>query len=463
MDCHGSGIWLPIRWNDLVKKPRTLFTRIVFSFALTLVVLLGILAGALLLGYQRSNVAWTESRIGYVRDYARTYFSQVSPPTGEPGQPYFLEDANGEVPIFLYDLQKNLVATNRDVGTRRLNYHENLVEVWNQGELVGYFGAGMIQFRNDGSNEVFVTVLFRALFAGALSALILGLGAAVVLSRSLVRPANLVSEGIDLFAQGKLTHRIPEEGTTEILAIARSANIMAARLSRERELRAQWAQDITHDLRTPLASVKARIEAFADGVVAPNPARLSSILEELTRIEDLVTDLEELTRLETPEIALDLQQISLLSLAGSLRERFSAEAQTRGLGLAFQDSGDVVVQADESLLYRALSNLISNALRYSHDHTTIEVRWKAEGQAARIEVKNHGPVLSPQEQEKVFSRLYRGDFARTTRGTGLGLTITQQIAHLHQGSVTVRSSVEEGTVFTLSVLYINSPIPYIVG
>jgi len=446
-----------------VKKPRTLFTRIVFSFALTLVVLLGILAGALLLGYQRSNVAWTESRIGYVRDYARTYFSQVSPPTGEPGQPYFLEDANGEVPIFLYDLQKNLVATNRDVGTRRLNYHENLVEVWNQGELVGYFGAGMIQFRNDGSNEVFVTVLFRALFAGALSALILGLGAAVVLSRSLVRPANLVSEGIDLFAQGKLTHRIPEEGTTEILAIARSANIMAARLSRERELRAQWAQDITHDLRTPLASVKARIEAFADGVVAPNPARLSSILEELTRIEDLVTDLEELTRLETPEIALDLQQISLLSLAGSLRERFSAEAQTRGLGLAFQDSGDVVVQADESLLYRALSNLISNALRYSHDHTTIEVRWKAEGQAARIEVKNHGPVLSPQEQEKVFSRLYRGDFARTTRGTGLGLTITQQIAHLHQGSVTVRSSVEEGTVFTLSVLYINSPIPYIVG
>ena len=429
---------------------KTLFARIVLSFTLTLVMLVSVLGTVLFIGYHRSTAIWSESRIGAIQTYAEEFFLDFAG-LQRPSEPIPVENFTMDVPLFLYDINRVLVATNRGTSRHRGQGTENLEPVYIDSRLAGYYAAGTTQFRNDASNVAFLNTLVSALVFGSIAALLIGIGAGIFLSRSLVKPANLVSEGIDTFARGNLAHRIPETGTREIARIAQAANIMAQRLSREREIRSQWAQDITHDLRTPVASIKVRLEAFLDGVFEPTSERIKSVQEELGRMEDLIADLEELTRLETPELVLDIQPIDLASFMDSLEKRFASQSQARNLTI--QCSGPkLLIHGDEPLLYRAVSNLVSNAVSYSFTHTVIAIQWgQTSPKEYQISVSNTGPVLTEEQQEKIFTRLYRTDNGRTSPGSGLGLTITQQIVTLHGGTITVKSSSSAGTVFSLTL------------
>jgi two-component system sensor histidine kinase BaeS len=253
----------------------------------------------------------------------------------------------------------------------------------------------------------------------------------------------------------------PKGGARELARISGSAAALQSRLIKEEELRSQWASDVAHDLRTPVSAVKAQIEAMIDGVLDPSPERLKRAFSELSRIEDLVNDLGELSRIESPGMKLTAAEIRAESFMSDMCSRFTLEAEKRGI--AFSCSSRVsAFHADEKLLMRALTNVVQNAFQHAGDKGSVSVLLGEEAarpaDAASVRGQFHARILLtventgriPEEEiPKVFDRLYRGELGRHTKGSGLGLTIARAVMELHGGDIAIRNTARETTEVTM--------------
>ncbi|HUV07435.1 MAG TPA: HAMP domain-containing sensor histidine kinase [Spirochaetia bacterium] len=253
---------------------------------------------------------------------------------------------------------------------------------------------------------------------------------------------------MDQISRGNLDISIPEKGVGEITRIARSANQLRVQLKREKELRQQWAQDIAHDLRTPISVLKAQFEGMHDGVLDLSLERFERNLNEIARVEHLVSDLEELMVLETPEKKINRVRINARTFLDSLRHTYSYELEKRKIRLECRTDVPVVF-ADQGMIDRAVSNFMANALRHTPENGTIGVFIERRNGEVAIRVSDTGDGIPSDEIGRVFDRLFRGDHARNSPGSGLGLTIARKIAELHGGSVTIQSRLGAGTTVEL--------------
>ncbi len=459
----------------------SLYRRIMAAILLTVLVILGIVVFGLFSGYNRSLAAWsTERRFAVERaaretlrasraDDPRADYPRADDPhrdgpwTGDAGtsEPSDIVPPAAllplDVPVFIYDRDRELIASNRGVGRRRELEGMPLNPVRTpDGTVLGYYSVGAAQFQADTANQALLAALRRAAVAALLAAVVLAVVSAPMLARSLSRPAREVAAGIDRMAEGALETRIPEVGVREIAGIARSANLLAARLEEEQQIRAQWVQDVAHDLRSPVAMIKAQIEAIADGVYAADPPRMRRLMGELGRMEQLISDLDELMRLEAPGLSPERREFSARSFLEDLRERFTDLLAENSMTLETTivlESGAVtdVIQGDENLLYRAVSNLIANAIRYGTGNIVRCTVGSVDHDVVRISVWNDGPTVPPEDLSRVFDRLYRGEYARNTPGSGLGLTIARRIAELHGGTIRMDSAAGSGTTVTIEL------------
>ncbi len=422
---------------------RRTFAAFVFSFAVLLIVL----AGALVSGYHHSLARWSERRELMVEEAVRRVLAGESP--ADAGLPQ-------DIPVFIYDREGTLVASNRGGGWRRETDQWERHVLHRGGSVAGHYEIGPTAFRNDAANRALTGSLTRTAAAGAVAALAVALFAAWRFARSLSRPAARVAAGIDSMAHEREMIPIPEQGAEEISRIARSANTLAARLQDERRLRAQWAQDVTHDLRTPVASIRAQLEAVADGVYSPDPKRILATLAELSRVETLIADLDELMRLEAPELRVRIAELSTHEFADTLRQRFEHELTRKRLSLTVDLRLDAIA-ADEVLLHRAVSNLLSNAIRHAPEAGRVSLSVGPSGvDRAEICVHNEGPPVPEAELPHLFDRLFRGEYARSSPGSGLGLTIARRITLIHGGTIEITSSESGGT--TARILLPRRPV-----
>ncbi|TVQ17828.1 MAG: sensor histidine kinase [Spirochaetaceae bacterium] len=427
---------------------RSMFRRTILAFTVSLVLLLVVLSAALIGGYYHSVTRWSERRIMMVEAAASDILRGASRSGDSLPQ---------DVPVFVYDRSGTLVASNRGGGWRRDTEHWERLAIDDDGVAVGHVEIGQAAFRNDAANRALMQTLVRTSAAGALVALAAAMVVAWLFARSLSRPAARVAEGIDAIADGTARVPIPEHGAEEISRIARAANTLAARLQSERALRAQWAQDVTHDLRTPIASIRAQLEAVVDGVYVADSQRISGTLGELGRVEALIADLDELMRLESPEVVLKPASVATADLVATLRQRFDHEIDRKRISF-LADLATPTIWADEALLDRAVSNLLANALRHAPEGGTVaitvqSVQEPAEsgdpcppGRSVVLSVCNDGPPIPPDELPHLFDRLFRGEYARTSAGSGLGLTIARRIVTLHGGTIGISSSRADGTI-----------------
>ncbi len=431
----------------------SMFRRTILAFLVSYVVLLLVLGTALAIGYRQSMQEWSRRRIEGAEQAARQILGSEAargPGASATRAGRIQEEIDraipGDVPLFVFDADEELIATTRGVGRGRdlMQRPDQLVPVLRDGQTLGFFAVGPPAFRSDDANDVLIESLTAAALVGAVVAIAAAFLVAFALASWLTRPATDVADGIMRIADGSLDIPVPERGATEVCLIARAANGLSERLRGERDLRTQWAQDIAHDLRTPVASAKAQLEAIVDGVHEASPERVAKTLKELARVEILIADLEELTRLEAPEASIAVTDFSTADFAASLYESFVLDADRKDIDIRTELEVSSI-SADEQLLFRAAGNIVNNAIRHTPNGGVVTISLSEK----EIRIHNPGDPIPEHDLPHVFDRLFRGEYARNSRGSGLGLTIAKRIAELHDGYLSVTSTNENGTEFSI--------------
>jgi signal transduction histidine kinase len=237
-------------------------------------------------------------------------------------------------------------------------------------------------------------------------------------------------------------------------AAAALAAALAVRLAMEERSRAQIEEArrqlvaaASHDLRTPLASLRLLVESIDDGVAtgATRERYLREIRTHVGVLSDLVDDLFELSRIEAGEISWTLRQVELSELIDDTVAAMRAPAEQRGVRLGAElPATAVVAEADAEKVQRVLFNLIQNAIRHTPADGTVTVRARAAGDDVEVEVADDGEGVPAGDGERVFEAFYRGDAARGEDGAGLGLAISRAIVEAHGGRIWLEDA-EPGT------------------
>lgn len=229
-------------------------------------------------------------------------------------------------------------------------------------------------------------------------------------------------------------------------------------LRRLESLREEFVANVSHELKTPITAIRGFLESvIEDGDMSTHYRTrfLSRAKDQLERLSDLVSDLLSLARLESEETQLDFGPRELGPLAESLVEEFEAVARARSIDARAEldPSDPSVVWGDQEGLRQIVSNLLSNALRYSKEAGNVRVRVFNDNGFGIVEVEDDGNGISPSDQKRIFERFYRADRARSREvgGTGLGLSIVKHLCRAHQGRVEVESAVGAGSTFRVAI------------
>ncbi len=422
----------------LVKKTFVVFL-VAFLIQIALMVVL------IAIGYDRSEYRWQTVRYLQAEKVATAVLLGDVDSSG-------ILDFPGQIAI--YDTENILLATNRGTGARAgMARSLSLAErnpIMSNGRLIGYYATGEVSFGQDSANLALLNSMGVVLIAGIAVSLAISLLAALYFAKVVSRPADKLSIALQDMTGGNLSQQVVGAGTEELMKIARSVESLRVRLLSERTIRAQWAQDLAHDLRTPVASIKAQLEGMSDGILQATPQRFIRTSRELMRMEALINDLEELMRLESPEVSIIVEPVDAHWFAEASRERFEPLIVQKNITFRTNVSKKTF-NADEGLLSRAVSNVLSNAIRHCNEGGSVTLEIVGIGDQTSISIHNTGIPIPTDEIPKVFERLYRGEYARNSPGSGLGLTIAERIVRLHQGTIDIESGEALGTKVTFHV------------
>jgi two-component system sensor histidine kinase BaeS len=308
----------------------------------------------------------------------------------------------------------------------------------------------VLSFADEQTGRRFLETLAIVGGAGAAVSFLLAVAVAFLFSSRLSRHAAGLAAGLSRIAAGERGVRFEGGGARELDQIGESAGVLQYRLAEEERLRGQWAADVAHDLRTPLAALRSQLEAMTDGVLPVTPERLQRASGELSRVEALVADLSELSRIESPGMVPAISEIDAARFLADLCDRFTLEAGRRGIAFEYTAPPGMVLRADGHLLHRAATNVLQNAFQHVADGGRVVVVAAVDGPRVVIRVENTGSI--PEEEiPRVFDRLHRGEHSRHTPGTGLGLTIARAVMDVHGGSITIANSGAGSVVVAMSV------------
>ena len=322
-------------------------------------------------------------------------------------------------------------------------------------EVIGYLDVSYYSpyYLNE-SDFRFLDSLNRILLVVGICAAVAAAAAGAVLAKSLSVPLLKVTEITRKISDGDYGARLENENgqTQEIAALSGAVNHMAERLERQETLRRRLTSDVAHELRTPVANVSLNLEMMLDEVWEPTKDRLQSCYEELGRISGIISDLEKLRQMETENMNLELEPVNLLELAQAVETAFEPDLKKKKL--TCEVSGEAAaVMGDQRRLHQVIFNLVSNAVKYSTEGGSIQIRVKQEKHKAVLIVEDQGIGMAEEELPLIFERFYRTDLSRSrkTGGAGIGLAIVKAIVQAHQGTVTVTSKVGCGSRFTVTL------------
>ena len=283
-------------------------------------------------------------------------------------------------------------------------------------------------------------------------------------SQLIMEPLKNILTMVKKISEGHLDHRVKFYGNDEFAELGASFNRMTERLSRVDESRSEFVSNVSHELKTPLSSIKVLGESMLlQEEVDPHVFKefLTDINSEIDRMTKIINDLLALVMLDRTEQILNLSSFKLNTTLEDICRRLKPLADQKDIGLYLDDPVAVILEGDEMKLSLALSNVIENGIKYTNDGGSVTISLGLENQNAVLTIKDTGIGIGEEDQLRVYDRFYRADKTRSraTGGTGLGLSITHKIILLHNGSIRINSKDNEGTDFVIKLPVVMMPRP----
>ena len=287
----------------------------------------------------------------------------------------------------------------------------------------------------------------------------------VVVSKVFTEPVKNLIGIIKEMSEGHFERRakVEQRMHTELVDLALACNQMADQLEKVESTRQQFVSNVSHELKTPLSSVKVLSESILLMEDVPKEMYvefLHDINSEVDRMTAIINDLLTLVKLDQKEIPLNFKEIDLNQLLAGINKRLQPLADAKGVSLEADYLKEITADADEMKLSLAISNLVDNAIKYTPEGGTVKVTLDADHQNVFITVADTGIGIPEQEVNRIFERFYRVDKTRDreTGGTGLGLSITHATIMMHKGSIKVNSKEEEGTTILVRIPLKQQPV-----
>jgi two-component system heavy metal sensor histidine kinase CusS len=301
-------------------------------------------------------------------------------------------------------------------------------------------------------NQELLATYLRSLVVTLLIGAVLAALASLLAIRHGLAPVARIARTAEQVSASRLERHIPLEDTpTELTGLVQSFNGMLARLADSFRRLSEFSADLAHELRTPLHSLLGHAQVALSRARAADEYRLvlESIVEEGERLARTVRDMLFLAQADNASLVLDRQRVDLKSEVDAVVSFFQALSEERGIQVTADGAGSVM--ADRNMVQRAVSNLLSNALRHTAPGGTVKIQVEREGDDALILISNTGAPIPPERLPRIFDRFYRADDSRSdeTGGTGLGLAIVKSIMDLHRGKVEAESTPGRLTTFRL--------------
>jgi signal transduction histidine kinase len=327
------------------------------------------------------------------------------------------------------------------------------IELKNGNQIVGYlFPEGGIVFQS-GDHTILTQRLDNAARLAALIAGSLSLLLSILLAYTLMRPVHDLTGAAQTLAAGGLSYRVQVRGDDELASLGRAFNQMAESLQQAEQSRRDMTADIAHELRTPLAVQRAHLEAIQDGIYPLNRETLEPILEQNHTLARLVEDLRTLALADSGQLTLNRTPNNLSELVKHVIERFKPQTDARQVELRLQpaQAGLPLVSIDPVRIEQVISNLVTNALRYTPEKGSIILLLERSLGAVLLSIRDSGPGIPAEVLPHIFERFYRAGHSRSREegGTGIGLAIARHLAEAHGGKLTASNHPQGGAVFTL--------------
>ncbi len=311
------------------------------------------------------------------------------------------------------------------------------------------FGVIIVAAPKDEISGPWAPLLSRLAIAFAVGVVFAGL-LSWWLSRRITGPVLLLSRAADQIAAGDYAVVVPQShGGDEISHLSERFGDMAARLAATEERERQFLMSVSHELRTPLTAIHGHVDAIRDGLVDdPELVResLDVVSTEATRLERLVGDVLDLAKLRAHRFTVQAEEVDMLRLVEHAYGAFGDEARRREIDYRLLEEGDPpTIITDGDRVLQVITNLLTNAFRWTPDGGIIELEMHAGNGAVRVDVVDSGPGIGPDAQEQIFRPFVSAD----TQGTGLGLPIARELAAALGGRIEVESEVGKGSRFRL--------------
>ncbi|MGI9401897.1 MAG: ATP-binding protein [Rhizobiaceae bacterium] len=344
--------------------------------------------------------------------------------------------------ISLLDTEGNLIAGAQPRGRR--TSQRAIYQTGEDGrqELTGYLSIAMPRNAGPGASQIFLSDQLRTLAMAAALALAVSAFAAYFLSRQFVGPVNTIMEGAKRLASGDFDYRLEKNSLDEFGDLVDQFNTLAQKLGAAEIAERQWVSDTSHELQTPIAVLRAEIEALQDGIRNADDKTLATLHQSVLRLSSLVQDLSQLALGREGGRAANFMPESLSEIVTNSAQNAGALIEEAGLSLETDIKPDIVVECDHLRMGQLVDNLIANAKRYTNAPGTIRVELSKQPDEARLVVEDSNSPPPDTAMPYLFDRFFRAETsrARTLGGSGLGLSICKAIVSAHRGEIRAGNS-----------------------
>jgi two-component system, OmpR family, sensor histidine kinase BaeS len=281
--------------------------------------------------------------------------------------------------------------------------------------------------------------------------------------RNFAAPLSNLMHASERVAAGDLEVRVPVSHRGEFAQLSNSFNHMVEELALTDRQRRNLTADVAHELRTPLQIIQGNLEGILDGIYQPTPEHLEATLAETRLLGRLVEDLRVLSEAETGQLPMQWETINVSELVSDVATSFSGQAQVAGITLSLRWDGQdaagepappMRVRGDYGRLEQVLGNLLTNAIRHTHEGGIVTLQADRGHNGVRLVIADTGEGIAREDLPFVFDRFWRGDRARPHgegTGSGLGLAIARQLVQAHGGTIGVESTPGQGTAFMIDL------------